>query len=42
LGYENHMKAERGLSFQSIDLTDLDFVNEEMAYQIILQRIKAF
>jgi deoxyadenosine/deoxycytidine kinase len=42
LGYENHMKAERGLSFHSIDLTDLDFVNEEMAYQIILQRIKAF
>jgi 2-amino-4-hydroxy-6-hydroxymethyldihydropteridine diphosphokinase len=41
-GYENHMKSESGPSYQIIDLTDLDFVNEERAYQIILQRIKSF
>ena len=33
-----------GLSFtsNSIDLTNLDFLHDERAYQIILQRIKAF
>ena len=42
MGYQNFQNE--GLSFIShrIDLTDLDFVHDERAYQIILQRIKAF
>ena len=41
-GYQNF--ENEGLSFtsNSIDLTNLDFVHDERAYQIILQRIKAF
>lgn len=41
-GYQNF--ENEGLSFtsNSIDLTNLDFLHDERAYQIILQRIKAF
>ena len=42
MGYKNLQKEGFSSSQQSIDLSDLDFVHDEMAYQIILQRIKAF
>ncbi len=41
-GYENLQKEFFSFSQQNIDLSGLDFVNDERAYQIILQRIKAF
>ena len=42
VGYQNFIQLGLPFRYQKIDLTDLDFVNDERAYQIILQRIKAF
>ena len=41
-GYQNFQNSELSFPYQKIDLTDFDFVHDERAYQIILQRIKAF
>ena len=41
MGYQN-FQNEIVIYHHRIDLTDLDFVHDERAYQIILQRIKAF
>ena len=41
-GYQNFQNEGLSLTSSSIDLTNLDFVHDERAYQIILQRIKAF
>ena len=41
-GYHNFQNTELSFPYQNIDLTDFDFVNDERAYQIILQRIKSF
>ena len=41
-GYHNFQNTELSFPYQNIDLTDIDFVNDERAYQIILQRIKSF
>ena len=42
VGYQNFIQLGLPFRYQKIDLTELDFVNDERAYQIILQRIKAF
>ena len=42
LGYQNFLKSEKTIPHMSIDLTDIDFVNNERDYQLVLQRIKAF
>ena len=41
-GYQSFFSHESEFDFCTVDLTDLDFVKEEAAYQIILLRIKAF
>ena len=41
-GYQSFFSHESKYDFCTVDLTDLDFVKEEAAYQIILLRIKAF
>ena len=41
-GYQNFIQFGLPFRFQKIDLTELDFVNDERAYQIILLKIKAF
>ena len=41
-GYQNFIQLGLPFRYQKIDLKDLDFVNDERAYQIILQRIMAF
>ncbi len=41
-GYQNFQNSELSFSYQKIELTNFDFVHDERAYQIILQRIKAF
>ena len=41
-GYQNFENEGFSFTSNSIDLTNLDFVHDERAYQIILQRIKAF
>ena len=41
-GYQSFFSHENEYDFCTVDLTDLDFVKEEAAYQIILLRIKAF
>jgi len=41
-GYENYRKERWSIPYHSIDLTDLDFINDERSYQILLQRIIAF
>ena len=41
-GYQNFQNSELSFPYQKIELTNLDFVHDERAYQIILQRIKAF
>ena len=41
-GYQSFFIHESKFDFCTIDLTDLDYVKEEDAYQIILLRIKAF
>ena len=41
-GYQSFFIHESKYDFCTVDLTDLDFVKEEAAYQIILLRIKAF
>ena len=40
-GYQSFFIHESKFDFCTIDLTDLDYVKEEDAYQIILLRIKA-
>lgn len=41
-GYQSFFNGESDFDFCDIDLSDLDFVKGEAAYQIILLRIKAF
>ena len=41
-GYQSFFIHESKFDFCTIDLTDLDYLKEEDAYQIILLRIKAF
>jgi len=41
-GYQSFFSHESEFDFCTIDLTDLDYVKEEAAYQIILLQIKAF
>jgi deoxyadenosine/deoxycytidine kinase len=41
-GYQNYRKERWSIPYHSIDLTDLDFIHDERAYQMLLQRIKAF
>ena len=41
-GYQNFENERLSFTSNSIDLTNLDFLHDERAYQIILQRIKAF
>ena len=41
-GYQNLQNEVKSIPFHMIDLTDLDFVHDDRAYQLILQRIKAF
>ena len=41
-GYQNFQNSELSFPYQKIELTNFDFVHDERAYQIILQRIKAF
>ena len=41
-GYQNYRKERWSIPYHSIDLTDLDFIQDERAYQMLLQRIKAF
>ena len=41
-GYQSFFSHESEFDFCTVDLTDLDHVKEEAAYQIILLRIKAF
>jgi len=40
--YVTFIQEETSVPFHKIDLKGLDFVNDESAYQIVLQRIKAF
>tara|TARA_B100001057_G_scaffold457820_1_gene506439 strand:- start:272 stop:1417 length:1146 start_codon:yes stop_codon:yes gene_type:complete len=42
LGYQSFFNHESEFDFCTVDLSDLDFVKLEAAYQIILLRIKAF
>ncbi len=42
LGYKNYLNTGAPFPYLILDLDDLDFVNDERAYQIVLQRIKAF
>lgn len=42
LGYQDFLNSGETIPPMSIDLTNLDFVNQERAYQVVLQRIKAF
>ena len=42
LGYKLFFDLENQFPYCEIDLSDLDFVKDEAAYQIILLRIKAF
>ena len=41
-GYQSFFSYQSEFDFCTVDLTDLDYVKEEAAYQIILLRIKAF
>lgn len=41
-GYQNFLREQRSMPYHRIDLTDLDFIHDERAYQMVLQRIKAF
>lgn len=41
-GYENFFKTESSFEYQKIDLSDLDFIDDQRVYQLLLQRIKAF
>ena len=41
-GYQIFLKERLSIPYHRIDLTNLDFVYDERAYQIVLQRIKAF
>ncbi len=41
-GYRDFLENEMTVPYCSIDLTALDFIKNEKAYQLILQRIKAF
>ena len=40
--YATFIQEETSVPIHKIELKDLDFVNDESAYQIVLQRIKAF
>lgn len=42
VAYQNFIYSGLPFRYQTIDITDLDFVNDERAYQIILQRIMTF
>ena len=41
-GYRDFLQNEMDVPYCRIDLTSLDFIKNEKAYQLILQRIKAF
>lgn len=41
-GYQDFFKTESSFEHQKIDLSDLDFIDDQRAYQLLLQRIKAF
>ena len=41
-GYQNFQEEHWSTPFNRIDLNDLDFIDDERAYQILLHRIKTF
>ena len=41
-GYQNFQEEHWSTPFNRIDLNNLDFIDDERAYQILLHRIKAF